>query len=87
MRLGADLVGLSGSSRSHLSEQILYTRIPCLLLVRSICKLDAFEALSELLNLIQELADYIKLRSGYLGVGRWSYGYIGHTRGQRVTNG
>ena len=51
MRLGADLVGLSGSSRSHLGEQTFYTKIPHLLLVRSACKLDAFKALNVLFKL------------------------------------
>ena len=68
MRLGADLVGLSRSHPPYLSEQTVYTWNPHLLLVRLNYKLDAFEALNELFNLVQKAANHIEVGKSYKGV-------------------
>ena len=67
VRLGADLVGLAGSWRSHYGRKTFARLIPQRLLVRSACKLDAFEALNELFKLILKIANRSALRKSCLG--------------------
>ena len=67
VRLGADLVGLAGSWRSHYGRRTFARLIPQRLLVRSACKLDAFEALNELFKLISKVANHHALRKSYSG--------------------